>query len=314
MKIWKTALIVAAFAAYASADFEEDEDDYGSTEQSYENEYEDSYEAANEDSDDADEYSSTAKSVRTSKAADEEEAPKAEKKSSDTGISMEEFLQKPLHFGMHVGLGFAGTWGNEEVLGMYDPETFDLSVADPFDGYLGVNVDIGFIVHYRINEMFSFVPEVNIRILEYFKESEVWYLRVNQGWYYSREPLDENMLLVDISIPLMARYNPIPMFYVEAGIQFNLNLYGDFSLSNEDYDYEESMGDWEGETFGFGFNIGAGVTLPLKKYMADIGLRLAMDLTRMEADQMVYNAANNTYRLPVKTRAWAIQLVTNMYF
>lgn len=262
-------------------------------------------------------YTPTAKSVgKKNSYADDEDIDyvaanaDSEPKDDTPPVTLDEFYETPLHWGLHLAIGYAGTWKNEEVVGMFDPYSYQYSMADPFKGFMGINADIGLVVNYHLTNMYSLVGELNVRILEYFKESEVWYLSLG---YYGTAPLDENMLLVDLSVPLLFRVNPRPNFYLEAGLQLNLNVYGAFTLSNEEYDYEEDMGEWKGQSNGWGIVLGAGVTLPLKTIFADIGGRIVLDMTRLEADQMVYNGASNTFRMPTATRAWAIQFTINTY-
>ena len=223
------------------------------------------------------------------------------------------FFDEKLHYGAHIGFGFAGTWGNEETEGMYYSPSYGpyLGVKDPYAGYLGAIVDIGFMLNYRLHQYVSFAPEINIRVLDYFRESDCYYLYVyGEGDF----PLDENMMIY-VNIPLLARITPFNTFYAELGAEINLNVSSSFSLSNADHEYDEDMGGtWKGQTLGFGLILGGGKTIEFEGHHFDVGGRIVMDLSRIEADQMVdMTATNGTYRNPVGTKSWSIQFVTNYY-
>lgn len=224
------------------------------------------------------------------------------------------FLDEKLHYGVHVGLGFAGTWGNEEAAGLYFDPNYGpyLGVKDPYAGYMGVVVDMGFMLNYRLHEYISFAPEINVRVLGYFRESDCYYLHVpGEGDF----PLDENMTMFYINVPLLARITPFNTFYAEVGAEVNLNVSSSFSLSNSDYEYEQDMGGtWKGQTIGFGLIIGGGKTIEFEGHYIDVGGRIVFDLSRIEADQMVdMSSTNGTYRNAVGTKSWGFQFVCNYY-
>lgn len=301
----KSFLSVFAFAcaltvaAYAQDDYEEyapGQDDYADN----------SYMSSDEDVSTA--KSSYSYNVET--VSDQKEVDKIVSGSGDESSSV-----KKLRFGGHFALGYSGTYGNEKAAGLYynpQKEAFEIGEKDPFDGFLGLNMDIGFMIVYHINNQFAIAPEFNLHFIDYFKESDVWYVKIHDrnGWYHN-EPLDENMMLLDFSIPVMARFYASSNLFVEAGVQINLNLAGSFTLDNSEYDYSEDVGDWSGEFFGFGINAGFGYAVEKNGRVFELGARFMMDLTRLEADERVLNKANESYRDPVATKAWNIQVVLN---
>ena len=232
--------------------------------------------------------------------------------------SKPKFQDTPLHVGAHMGLGYAGTWNNQDAYGAYlNPNTWEIELTekDPFAGYMGFIVDFGIVINYRLASIFCLVPEINFRMVDYMKESEVWYLKVDRGWYTERYPLDENMMVMDINVPLMMRLT-FGMAYFELGGELNLNLTTSFTLTNSDFDYEEDMGGyWNANTFVWGLVFGGGATLDMDGKALDIGLRVIVDMNAIEKNELVdMSALNGTYRKPVDTRMWAIQLSMAFYF
>lgn len=307
-------VLTMGLSAYAQDDYE----DYAYDEGVAESAPESSYSEVSDDAEaDLNEYASTAKG-RTEELKEANAASSAAEESSydsqySSGSSVSASVDKPLRYGGHVGIGLSGTYGNEDALIVGGRYGFSGRLADPFSGFLGINVDLGGIVSYRINKMFAVSAELNLHIIDYMKESEVWNIEVSDGYGYHEEPLDENMMLVDISIPIMARFYPKESFYIEAGAQVNLNLAGSFTLDNTDYDYSEDMGDWKGESFGLSVNVGGGFVQPIGNSLVEFGARFILDMTRLEADQIVYNGNTGEFRSPVATKGWHVQFVCNYF-
>ena len=229
------------------------------------------------------------------------------------------FFDDPFHVGVHLGIGYAGTWNNENAYGMYyEPNSGELYLAekDPYNGYNGILADFGVILNYHLGKYLSVVPEINFRIIDYFRESDCWYLKVthNDGTQEAA-PLDENMMMMDLNVPLVLRVTPAPVFFIDLGAEANVNFTTKYSLSNDDYDYEEDMGGvWKARRFMWGIVFGAGTTLDVDGLFFDIGARAVIDMSAFEEDQLVdMFAMNGTYRNPVGTRMWGIQLVLNYY-
>jgi len=243
------------------------------------------------------------------------DANKRTKEKEDKG----DFWAKDMHMGIHLGVGYAGVWGSELAHGIYLVNgQLEETDKDPYVGNTGFMGDIGFVLNYHLNSLFSLVPEVNIRFIDYFKESESWFLIVHDEYGYITDvaPLDENMLLIDINVPIIVRVTPVPVFFIDLGVELNVNVSSKFTLSNDDYDYEEDMGGyWATETFKWGVVFGLGTTQSLAENMFfDIGARVVVDMSPIEKNQLVdMTALNGTYRNPVKAKTWAIQLVVNGY-
>lgn len=221
--------------------------------------------------------------------------------------------RKSFYVGAHLGVGFAGTYANEKAKGAYyNPSTDKVEVAekDPFEDYLGFVFDLGAVFLFNITDMFTLAPELLCHGLNYSKESEVWYLKRSFG---ESAPLEENMTLIDVSIPVMLRAYFLEKLYAEAGVQFNLNAYGSFTLENSTYSYSTDVGEWSGEFFGVGLNLGFGYSFNVLTSAYDVGARFSLDLTRMEEDSRVYNEANASYRDAVATKAWSIEIFLNFY-
>lgn len=243
------------------------------------------------------------------------DADKRSKKKEDKG----DFFAEDLHMGMHLAIGYAGIWGSELAHGIYlTSGTLEEGDKDPYVGNTGVMGELGFALNYHLGRLFSLVPEVNVRFIDYFKESEAWFLVVydQYGTITDVAALEENMLLVDINVPIILRVTPVPVFFIDLGVELNVNVSSKFTLSNDDYDYEEDMGGyWATETFKWGVVFGLGTTQSLAENMFfDIGARVVVDMSRIEKEQLVdMTALNGTYRNPVGAKTWAIELVINGY-
>ncbi|SHK35855.1 outer membrane beta-barrel protein [Fibrobacter sp. UWEL] len=255
---------------------------------------------------------STAKSSYSSEVTKSEEVPVAME------LPGQNASEKPKNrLGFHLGMGFSGTYGNEKAAGYYyNPTTdkFYVGEEDPFAGYLGLNFDLGLMYVFFVNSKIAIAPEFNFRVIDYFKESDIYYAKVYDDYWHrtTYEPVDENMMLFDIAIPVMGRFYAAKNFYAEAGVQFNLNLAGSFTLDNAEYDYSEDVGDWAGESFGVSLNFGGGASFNAKDGgLIELGVRFMLDLTRLEADEKVNNEANGSYRDAVATKGWHIQFVCN---
>lgn len=221
--------------------------------------------------------------------------------------------KKKFYMGTHVGIGFAGTYANEKAKGYYyntAADNFEFAEKDPFDGYSGFVFDLGasFVIH--LTDRFALAPELICHILNYYKESDVWYL--NRGLFHA-EPLKENMTLADVSIPVLGRAYFTKALFAEFGAQFNFNVYGSFTLENSDYNFSEKVGGWSGEFFGVGLDLGLGYSFDLLSCKLEPGARFMIDFTRMEADDEVLNGANGSYRYAVGTKAWTVQIFINYY-
>ncbi|MCF0222941.1 MAG: PorT family protein [Fibrobacter sp.] len=228
--------------------------------------------------------------------------------------SIEDFYAKPVRVGGHAALGVSGTYDNEKALGNYrSGRGYEEGYRDPFEGYLGVNGNFGGIALVRLNNLITLAPELSFSIKDYFKESEVWSIEVQDRYGYHDEPVDENMMVIGVALPIMVRFTPVPQLYLEAGAQMNFNLLATFTLDNSDYDYSEDLGDWKVEPFGLAVNLGAGFTIPVRGHFMELGVRFMLDLTRIESDELILNPANESYRYPVETKGWHLQLVYNYF-
>lgn len=230
-----------------------------------------------------------------------------------------DFFADDLHVGMHLGIGYAGVWGSELAHGIYLTNgTLEEGDKDPYAGTFGMMGDIGIVINYHLGSLFSIVPEVNVRIINYSKESEIWKLRVidEYGNFKEIAPLDENMMIVDVNVPLILRITPTPSFFIDLGADLNMNVSSKYTLSNNDYDYEEDIGGyWATEQFKWGGIFGLGTTLSISESLyLDVGGRLVVDMSRIEKNQLVDMVAlNGTYRNPVGAKTWGVEFVINGY-
>lgn len=187
---------------------------------------------------------------------------------------------------------------------------FDLGVGGYWDypkwqknSWISVSFDLGGVFKYRINNLLSVVPELNLGFTHTSR---------NQGEYDGRD-IDETRMLFNINIPVTARVTPIQHFYAEAGFRLNFNLATSHTMdlaSSGDYYYDDSrsvdLDKWNASTVVPSIVVGLGGTIRSKNHDMDLGLRLVLDLTTIEGDDIPYWGK-------IETKQWAIQFVMNYY-
>ena len=199
-----------------------------------------------------------------------------------------------VRFGGHFGMGLGAYWD-------YPSQTEYLGKND----WLGVTMDLGGVVKYRVNNLLSVVPELNFGLNVTARE-----IASGSSWYYGDYKVNETRVLFNINIPLTLRLTPVPNFYVEAGgrVSFNLgtsHTQDYYDANGESIDVPDSyrkLEDWEVKTFvpsvvaGLGGSVG----------QLDFGARLILDVGGIEKNDKIEDFENNT-------KNWTIQLLVNYY-
>lgn len=217
------------------------------------------------------------------------------KVSRDEG-EMSSIFDRPFNFGGKLSAGFAGFWNRQEI-DMGNGTTYD-----PYAEWLGVQVSLGVIFNYHINSFLSVVPELNFEVRSYFRDSDDYVVRGTDdyGWRYTASDTKENLNQYNLLLPIMVRYNPHPQFYLEAGPAFSLNLFGEFTVSSEELDFEETLDSWECNSVYVALQFGLGYTANIgNNKFGDIGLRFSFDMNKLETEN--------------DTKAWSVQLIVTGY-
>lgn len=218
------------------------------------------------------------------------------------------FFTKPFNMAANISFGYGAFWNTPE---MYDNAAWRQATgmdSNPYDEWLGYAVAFGMAFNYRIIDLLSISPEFNFGIRGYVR---------NLDSYYGYE-LNENLFMFDIEVPIMARVMPTQQVYFEAGPQFSVKLVGTHSLdlvdtySGETVD-SDTDGSWECSSFFVTLVLGGGAMLNLDGKLYDIGLRLFLDMTKLEKDNTEMPDLNGG-TFTDQTRMWTIQLVVKYWF
>ena len=249
-----------------------------------------------------------------------EEARKSSKSNNTT--------RSPLLFGLHLGIGYAS---------MFDyPTDEDFIWEFGKDDWSGVSFDFGFVFKYRLNALFSFVPEVNFGmdyILEEY-EGGGGYSREYGTWY----KINESRTLFNINIPLALRLT-VPFVYLEGGVRLNFNL-----TTSHDYEYTDlngnalryvdenhqlqdvkvSAGEWKVKTFVTSALAGLGTTMRINGHECDFGVRVIWDLVGVNDNDKLYyeidvskdeTDGRKVYKVVENnSRFYSIQFIFNYFF
>ena len=237
-------------------------------------------------------------------AAEEKPASDVEYKNMDEGKKvsrnegeMSSIFDRPYNLGARISLGLADFYNTPKTV---NPETG--VEEDAMKGWMGVQVALGFIFNYHINNMFSIVPELNFEVRDYFSDADGYYAVYDDYGYYAGVATDVqyNLRQFNLNIPVMVRYNPTPQIFIEAGAAFSVNLYADYALTSDEYGIDETLDDWECSSTAFALQFGAGYTLGIgNNKFGDIGARFVLDMTKLEPNG--------------DTKTWSLQFFVTGY-
>ena len=196
-----------------------------------------------------------------------------------------------LNFGIHFGfgLGFLAGYPTNDLFTQY------MGKKDDWDSY---SFDIGLGVKYRINELVTFAPEVNIGVGLSIREIGSGY-----DWIFKEYKVNENRAFINLNIPLVVRVTPIQYLFVEAGGRLNFNFGTNHSVDYTDADgnalmvydsekgeyvkYSEELDEWQVKTFIPSLVAGIGATFRTNNHDVEIGVRFNWDITGLEKDDKV---------------------------
>lgn len=234
-----------------------------------------------------------------------------------------------LNLGIHFGFGFGFLAGYPTN----DLFTEYMGKKEDWDSY---SIDIGLAVKYRINELVTFAPEVNIGVGVSLREIGSGY-----DWKFKEYKVNENRAFINVNIPLVLRVTPIPHLFVEAGGRLNFNFATDHSIDYTDKDgnslmvydsekgeyvkYSEELDEWKVKTFIPSLVAGIGGTFRTNNHDIEIGVRFNYDLVGLEKDDKVeffdeetgkflMNDRNEKLVVTNETKWLSLQFYINYFF
>lgn len=218
----------------------------------------------------------------------------------------EEGSQDKSHFfGGHFSFGLGYVWDNALVKGTFGSSKDGVKKAS-LAGGPGLNLDVGASYWYRLNSNVGFVGEV-----------EFWrgYITID-GDPYGLPPEDPYgdaeffVLNVDrFAFPVMVRYFTSSRNYLEAGPQFNLNVNGSIDGKQTDKSF-----DFDAERFGWALVLGYGCTSISNGNGLIFGVRLVMDMSRLEKEGIVEIQKGAAYRESSPMKLLSLQFNATIYF
>ncbi len=194
--------------------------------------------------------------------------------------------------GIHFGIGYAA---------YYDyPTDPDFLWEFGENEWSGISMDFGLVLRYRINNAFTFVPELNIG-MSYLSEE---YDGVGYDRYYGWFKVRDTRTLINVNVPLALRLT-VPFVYLETGVRLNFNMSTshDYEYTDEHgnaYEYIDDNGEvqnvsrkgdpWKVKAFVPSVLAGLGTTMRINGHECDFGVRVFWDLVGIEKeDQLVYD-------------------------
>ena len=306
----KMFLLLASLSLVSTMAFAQDDYDYG-----------DSYgtEEAASTSDEGS-YESSAPAAAEQPASDVEykSMDDESKKTSRDESPTSPFFSRPFNMAAHVAVGFGSFWAVPE---QYDNETWRKAMnmdTNPYDEWLGYSVSFGMAFNYRFIDILSISPEINLGIRGFVRNLDSYY-----SYHYGYVDINENLFMFDLELPVLARVMPTHQVYFEAGPQFTVKFVGNHSIDYVDDQgntiESDTDGSWECASFFVSLILGGGATLDIDGKLFDIGLRLVLDMTKLEKDNTDYpefdsNGVPTGSTFKDETKMWTLQLVVKYWF
>lgn len=309
-------LFLATMSLAGTMAFAQDDYDYGDsygTEEAASTPDESSYEGS---------YESSAPAAAEQPASDVEykSMDDESKKTSRDESATSPFFTKPFNMAAHVAIGFGSFWA---VPDQYDNEAWRKANgldSNPYDEWLGYSVSFGMAFNYRFIDILSISPEINLGVRGYVRNLDTYY----SWWYDTYVNVNENLFMFDLELPILARVMPTHQVYFEAGPQFTVKFVANHSIDYvDDYSgetlYSDTDGSWECSSFFVSLILGGGATLDIDGKLFDIGLRLVMDMTKLEKDNKDYHEVDadgqpTAATFKDETKMWTLQMVVKYWF
>ena len=207
-------------------------------------------------------------------------------------------------WGGRISLLFGGAWNDKPVKGIFSVSNSKMEKSElAKSGTLGL--ELGVLGWYRLNRVFGFEGEANIRWTGITLESSVYNRKLD---VFLNETDEASLRVWSFDLPLVLRLMPDSDYYLESGAQLNVNLDG--SISDDDNQFE-----FEFERLGWSLVFGTGFFSynPQRKLLWSAGFRLVIDMTRIEKEGIVEIWKGAAYRKASPLRLWNFQCNLTFY-
>ncbi len=216
---------------------------------------------------------------------------------------------KSHYFGGRFAFGFDYVWDNAPVRGTFGSAKDGVGEA-ALGNFAGLGIEIGASYMYRLNGFVGFVGEAEFSMAWFRLDEDVYSIPPEEPY---GDQTNFGLYVYRFAFPVLVRVVPISKFYLEAGAQFNLNVDGDIASIEDDGD--ESF-DFDVEPLGWSLVFGGGVFSynPQNNLLWSAGIRLAIDMTRIEKEGIVEIRKGAAYREASPMKFWNFQCDLAFYF
>lgn len=212
---------------------------------------------------------------------------------------------KSFYWGGHVSWILGSAWNDKPVKGVFSVSASEVNEYELLKaGSLGL--ELGALCWFRLNNLVGFEGEANVKLVDATLNDRI-YNRMVDGKY--DEENDASLLVWSFNVPLVVRFTPTPSFFLESGAQLNVNLGGSISSYDDSFDFDV-------EPLGWSLVFGGGVFSynPQNNLLWSAGIRLAVDMTRIEKEGIVEIRKGVAYREASPMKFWNFQCDLAFYF
>ena len=212
---------------------------------------------------------------------------------------------RSFYWGARLSLLVGGVWDDESVKGVFNTTRSVVEESSLLKNN-DMGLEFGALCWYRLNRVAGFEGEANLRFTGFTLENRIYNRPLDSsldGMY------DASLLVVSFDVPVVLRVTPSPNYYLESGAQFNLNIGGEIANSEESFDF-----DCEGMGWALVFGAGAFSSNPSKNLLWSAGIRLVVDMARIEKEGIVEIRKGATYREASPLKLWNFQFNLAFYF
>jgi hypothetical protein len=217
----------------------------------------------------------------------------------------EETPLKSHYLGGHLMWGFDYVWDNAQVKGTFGSSKDGVKKAS-LASAPGFAFELGASYWYRLNPIVGFVGEADFRFYDISLEGDVYSLPPEDPY---EDKSRFNLYAYSFVFPVLVRVLPSPKFYLEAGPQFNLNVGGSIVGVEADDTF-----DFDAEGLGWALVLGLGCPMVTNEGGLTLGVRLAVDMTRIEKSGIVEMTKGAAYREASPMKIWSLQFNVAAYF
>lgn len=213
---------------------------------------------------------------------------------------------KSLYWGGRMSWILGSAWNDEPVRGVFSRSGNRIEESELIEsGSWGL--ELGALCWYRLNSVVGFEGEANMKWVDMRLSHDIYNRTLDGGEYDQAK--DAFLLVWSLDFPLVVRVTPTPSFYLESGAQFNLNLGTDLSSDDESFEFDAERYGWS-----LVFGGGAYSYTPQKNLLWSAGLRLVIDMTRIEKEGIVEIWKGAAYREASPMKLWNFQFNLAFYF